>query len=227
MTTGCTVCGFIGDLDSPEHRCAADPQYWPPGMEIPTSRLCSTCGYFHRGTGTHCNIVTDAMAIEGWMNEAELTWLVSQARRRKRVVEFGSYKGRSTTALAGGARGTVYAVDWWPGSMEIEILPEFRKNLAREIAAGKVIVCHGHTARAFTCMREPADMVFIDASHDYQSVKNDIGEARRLMSEGGGVGGLLCGHDFSAEFPGVKRAVVEEVPNYRVIQGGTIWYAEL
>lgn len=223
MITTCTVCAFVGELDSPEHRCAVDSQYWAKGTEIPTSKLCDTCGYLHRGWAGMCDIVRDAMEIDGWMNEVELTWLVSQARRRKRIVEFGSYKGRSTTALAGGCRGVVYAVDWWPGSMEVEVLPEFRKNMAPEISAGTVVVCHGHTARAFTWLSEPADMVFIDASHDYASVRDDIGEAQRLL----GAGGLLCGHDFSEEFPGVKRAVIERFPICKIIPGGTIWYVEV
>lgn len=222
MTTFCAVCGFPGPVDAKQHRCAADPQYWPKGMEIPTSRICAICKFIHRGSSEKCPIIEEAAQISGWMDESELAWLAKQASTRHRIVEFGCYMGRSTKALAMATRGTVYAVDWWVGSMEHEVYPAFLKNLAAEIQTGKLVVCRGHTARAFTALPEPADMVFIDASHDYESVRNDIGEAGRLLSGGG----LLSGHDFSNEFSGVIQAVAESVPEFQ--RGpGAIWYAEI
>ena len=64
-----------------------------------------------------------------------------------------------------------------------------------------------------------ADMVFIDAAHDYDSVVRDIGTARRLLVPGG----LLCGHDYGGSWPGVVQAVNELVPSKGVVN--SIWYA--
>ncbi len=49
------------------------------------------------------------------------------------------------------------------------------------------------------------DVVFIDALHDYDSVRADISHWWELVN----VGGYLCGHDFNHQWPGVERAVAE------------------
>ncbi len=49
------------------------------------------------------------------------------------------------------------------------------------------------------------DVVFIDALHDYESVKQDIALWWPLVRPGG----YLCGHDFNHQWPGVERAVSE------------------
>ena len=52
---------------------------------------------------------------------------------------------------------------------------------------------------------DEADLVFIDALHDYQSVKQDIELWWSLVREGG----YLVLHDFNHSWPGVQRAVAE------------------
>lgn len=51
------------------------------------------------------------------------------------------------------------------------------------------------------------DFVFIDAQHDYDSVKRDI----ELWTPKLKSGGLLSGHDYQPNFPGVIQAVHEIV----------------
>lgn len=52
------------------------------------------------------------------------------------------------------------------------------------------------------------DFVFVDACHEYESVKRDIiAWAPKLKDNG-----LLCGHDI--HFPGVKRAIDELIPSW-------------
>lgn len=53
--------------------------------------------------------------------------------------------------------------------------------------------------------RGECDVVFIDALHDYESVKQDIGLWWPLVRPGG----YLCGHDYNHKWPGVMRAVAE------------------
>jgi predicted O-methyltransferase YrrM len=52
---------------------------------------------------------------------------------------------------------------------------------------------------------EKADLVFIDALHDYESVLQDF----RLWWPHVRVGGLIATHDFNHKWPGVERAVAD------------------
>jgi len=49
------------------------------------------------------------------------------------------------------------------------------------------------------------DFVFIDAQHDYDSVKRDISLWQPKVK----TGGILSGHDYNPKFPGVVKAVNE------------------
>lgn len=52
---------------------------------------------------------------------------------------------------------------------------------------------------------ELADLVFIDALHDYEHVKQDIA----LWWPKVRIGGILALHDFNHKWPGVERAIAE------------------
>ena len=49
------------------------------------------------------------------------------------------------------------------------------------------------------------DLVFIDANHTYEHVKEDIEAWYPKIRDGG----ILSGHDFNGDFPGVEKAVRE------------------
>jgi hypothetical protein len=54
-------------------------------------------------------------------------------------------------------------------------------------------------------MAGPLDFVYIDSNHQYEHVKDDL-VTYYWMLKGDG---LLCGHDFWSDYPGVIRAVSE------------------
>lgn len=175
--------------------------------------------------------ISRALTIAGWTNESELTWLAEQAQSHHDIAEIGSWRGRSTRALADNTPGWVLAVDTWKGTeadghfKELEGRPEgwlfdeFMRNVEGthggfmkmpSVEAAAVCVSHGGDF----------DMVFIDAAHDYKNVKADILAWRPLLRPGG----LLCGHDYDCGRPGVVRAVNELIPNKK--RGpGSIWIA--
>lgn len=181
--------------------------------------------------------IDKARSIFGWMSDHELSWLAAQAKSHKIIVEIGSFQGRSTRALADNTLGVVYAVDTWEGAPEQKALfpsetqdsmKMFMINMLDHIQAGRVFPLRGtslHVAREISNEVKP-DMIFIDAAHDYESVKADIEAWLPKLAEGG----LICGHDFgpnadvpSGEVWGVDQAVKESFPD--VIQGpGSIWY---
>lgn len=187
-------------------------------------------------------ILKAATGITGWMTEVELEWLIEQASTRRTVVEIGSWKGRSTKALALSVQEVSYSVDHWmgtpPPSEDSRALPdwlevkdlgagtvkaEFERNLASEITSGKCVLLGLPSDKGVERLKEilggrKIDMVFIDGDHDYEMVKRDIELWSPMIVEGG----LLCGHDYI--WPTVYKAVAELVPKHRYLHGTTIWY---
>jgi predicted O-methyltransferase YrrM len=68
---------------------------------------------------------------------------------------------------------------------------------------------------------EQVDIVFIDALHDYEHVKQDIA----LWWPKVRIGGILSGHDFNHKWPGVERAVAESFDLMHVgVAPDSVWF---
>ncbi len=177
--------------------------------------------------------ISAALKIDGWMSEAELRWLAEQAQQHQRIVEVGSWLGRSAVALADNVAGAipeprvgiVYCVDVWDGTIAPGMsgggwTRETCYAAFRENAKGRCIVPvrrrSPEAVRGFDFMSY--DMIFLDADHSYEAVRADIEAWRPVLAPGG----LLCGHDFSEQFDGVRRAVREMLPNYH-LGPGWLW----
>ena len=175
--------------------------------------------------------VAHALTIQGWMHPTEVEWLHARAAGLGLVVEFGSWRGRSSVALASAKR--LLCVDTWRGSEEgqhkallaegLDIWAEWWRNLHDYPHATpcKLDLADPYSVSLLVGIiadEGGADMVFVDAAHDYESVRRDIQTAMRLLKPGG----LLCGHDHSHSWPDVKRAVDELVPQRQIHH--TIWW---
>ena len=177
---------------------------------------------------------------QGWMSKAERKWLTKQAKNvRGLAIEVGSWRGRSTVAIVAGlshSTGLLYAVDTWAGPPDgggqadiyegkTGVYAEFLANLAAPIRAGTVVPLRMDSlAGAAEIQRlhglACADLIFIDADHRYEGVHADILAYLPLLR----VGGVICGHDYRAKFPGVIQAVNELLPIAKV-GADTIWCA--
>lgn len=186
--------------------------------------------------------VSGAEALPGWMSREELEWLADTARRCERIVEVGSWKGRSTKALALHTPGVVYAVDHWCGSVDDEpevkqeiaargpdgLYAEFASNLDAELRAGKVIPIRAESREAVALVLNAlagrlADLVFLDGDHAFEAVKRDIEDYRPLVRRGG----LLAGHDYSLAWIGVVDAVEMLLPHRSLVPGTALWWARM
>jgi hypothetical protein len=71
-----------------------------------------------------------------------------------------------------------------------------------------------------------ADFVYIDANHNYDAVKQDLA----LWMPKIRAGGIIGGHDFSPEFPGVRQAVQELADQLKIqvtVEPASVWWAQL
>lgn len=142
---------------------------------------------------------------------------VIQRYRPKSVVEIGSYLGASTRFIAQllDDDGVVYAVDHWLGNdewthqqnyQEIQSL-FYQKFLSNVIHAGlchKIIPMKMTSVDASCTLEVVPDLIFIDGSHDYHSVYEDL-TAWYPHVRGHGV---LCGDDYNwGNNKPVKQAV--------------------
>jgi hypothetical protein len=160
--------------------------------------------YMNKILGT----VEKAQKIDGWCDENELHYLAEMASHSNFTIEVGSYKGRSSTALANSRR--LICVDHFKGSKEHningnELFTEFKKNMEQY---PNVQWLKGNSVKiANNFPNNCADIIFIDASHDYKSVKSDI----KVYWEKLGVGGRMLLHDYTYPKFGVKKAADEFV----------------
>jgi predicted O-methyltransferase YrrM len=176
--------------------------------------------------------IEQAVTIEGGMNPIELEWLAVQANKSRVVVEIGSLRGRSARAMADNMRddSLLFCVDHFKGSEEhgdafsrdYNLYKTFFFNMMDHIVSGRVhVICCPSVDAAEIVKRmvgSTLDMVFIDASHDYDNVMADIQTWRTLLRPEG----LLSGHDYG--HPPIERAVEELFGRLPTVAGGSIWY---
>lgn len=163
--------------------------------------------------------------IEGWMTEDELDWLYSRATEAESVLEIGTWKGRSTAALAQGCAGPVVTVDHFQGSpseldtdqheaLTADLYAEARKNLAR-FPNVEILPMSSEQAAEYVGDRT-FGMVFIDGDHTAEAFQFDLDLWIPHTT------GLFCGHDRG--HPGVAAVLagfdwVEYGP-------GSLWWFE-
>ena len=171
--------------------------------------------------------------LSGWFTEveAEVYRSLVSSIRSGIVVEVGVWKGRSLSAILDicrANRNRLYAVDTWKPDLrdagyqeaavhDIEAI--FVRNLSLLGHRETVEIIRENSARA--CDRFPdrsVDLVFLDADHSYESVRNDLLAWFPKVAQNG----ILCGHDYTTR-PGVRRAVDEMFRACAALPGGSIW----
>jgi len=163
---------------------------------------------------------------EGWFSYPSLySEMVKRFPSGSRFVEVGCWKGKSSAYMAVEIINShkdieFFCVDTWQGSVEHEGMKEL--PLLYDIFLENMLPVQEHYFPLKMTSLEAAkkfkdkslDFVFIDASHEYEDVKNDILAWYPKVKEGG----VIAGHDFYIDeydwFPGVKKAVQEIIPSY-------------
>jgi glycosyltransferase involved in cell wall biosynthesis/predicted O-methyltransferase YrrM len=156
---------------------------------------------------------------EVWFNYPELyTKMVNRFPSGSKFVEIGSWKGMSSAYMAveiANSKKNIdfYCIDTWEGSVEHQqygidvsnLYDTFLDNMSPVKKYYK-----GIRARSLQAVKQfednSLDFIFIDASHEYEDVKEDIIAWLPKVKPGG----IIAGHDYlNQDFPGVEKAVHE------------------
>lgn len=179
--------------------------------------------------------------IQGWFDfEDVYKAFVLTAPAKCHFVEVGAWYGKSSAFMAveianSGKQITFDVVDHWKGSWEHQeggpaadanvvqdqdIFEHFSKNIAPARAFINPIKLDSQTAAA-RYKDDSLDLVFLDAAHDFADVTADLNAwFPKVRTQG-----IIAGHDFTASWPGVVRAVRSFPPfdQEKVIKTGLCW----
>ena len=166
---------------------------------------------------------SDAHALQSLIKD-----FISIHGRPPEVAEIGSWAGRSAIIMANaGAR--VLCIDHWKGNKNDKgtdgvhpgkAFTTFLSNTRAHRASKSIDFIAGDSlsvAKQLACHGRMFDIVYIDAEHDYESVKADIEAWRPLAKH------IIAGHDYHS-FSSVKDAVNDSFVS--VITHGNVWSAK-
>ena len=156
------------------------------------------------------------------------------------VIEVGSWKGKSCVTIAETLKGmgftniTIIAIDTWLGAPEFwtwgindptrgeslqknngypNVFYTFTKNikyLKHHDIVAPFPISSAQAVEVLKYYNILADIIYVDASHEYEPVKQDISLYWQLLN----TGGVMIGDDYQKGWPGVMKAVDELSSTY-------------
>lgn len=161
-----------------------------------------------------------ARRIPGQLTENEANLLFHLARARTPsidpvIVELGTGRGKTSLLLAAGLRGKA-----WPRLFSMQRAGEARGKLDRQALQRNLHRCHlghivdsaaGHSHEPHANWKDCIDILFINATQDYQALHSDF----LLWSPFVKLGGIVVLHGISPEVPASCRAMAENLQSPR------------
>ena len=142
------------------------------------------------------------------------------SRGKKRVFEFGTFVGGSAMAMLPQikeAGGHLWCIDhfrddvYGPPQMSIAPSEVISQLITRVDSYHQIItIIVGDLTEARNFPSGFADLVFIDASHNYSMVKRDIELALHLCR----LGGTICGHDYVRHYDDCDLELLEQYADF-------------
>jgi len=148
-----------------------------------------------------------------------------QHEQRGAIVEFGTLFGLTTLLLVHHKmpKQKVITVDnfsWNPFGLTPALHRDFTKRILRSTILTGSLELADMTSKKFRNDYQGGipSMVFLDADHSYQAVKEEIVWAKKLGVD------IICGHDYGNQNFGVTRAVDEAFPDGVEVKGMVWWH---
>lgn len=182
--------------------------------------------------------------LQGWNSTAPIFATLLERIHPTHVIEVGSWKGASAIHMAGLCDAMIYCVDTWRGGIDHALgsgefdgivtdpnpdalFRQFAFNVAKAGYSQRVIPVPQtsiNASRWFKAKKVQAPLIYIDGSHEYLDVLQDLLSYWPLLMPGG----AMLGDDFTdPNNPGVQRAVKEFAARHnlgvRVEQTGHWW----
>lgn len=159
--------------------------------------------------------------------------LIDRGVAEPQVVELGTMVGESARAMAE-VGAIVHTIDNLRGSPHDfstatysmytpEQIMAVRNEVLGSFLGSRVFPLQGDSVESASIWKRPIDMVFIDADHDYEAVKSDILAWMPHVKPGG----IVAGHDYAQQFPGVVRAVNELFGVGKFSRDHCVWWYEV
>lgn len=145
--------------------------------------------------------------------------LAEGVRPPQAIVELGSHTGLSTCWMAGETQAHVFAIDPWgdprPGSDDDPLrlgtgdatLERFLHNVAGMGYGGRITPIRGRSIDIAPFWVQPVGLLFVDAVHEYDAVRDDILAWAPLVVAGGWIAFHDWTDDPSHHYAGVKLAI--------------------
>ncbi|MEH2253605.1 class I SAM-dependent methyltransferase [Nostoc sp.] len=162
------------------------------------------------------NIHDAVESIEGFMVPGQEEYLFNKVKSLPEdavIVEIGSFKGRSTVAMAYACTGTkrkIYCIDTWDGNeadfSERQFFEIWQQNVQLNGLEQYVIPLRGYSHNVLNKWYEltgdkAIDFIFIDGSHQYLDVLKDFELSFSLVRNDG----WIAFHDVVHTWPGPER----------------------
>ncbi|GMY09063.1 S-adenosyl-L-methionine-dependent methyltransferase [Fagus crenata] len=223
----------------------ADPL--PPQLVRQTilNRVYNATSPFDNFPPAHVSTLLRTQRIKGWgSNGAVFENLINKIKPRT-IIEVGTFLGASAIHMAGltrqlGLQTLILCIDdfrGWPGfrdrfkdikmvNGDVLLMYQFMQNLVSVNATDYVLPVPFSTASGLDMLCELgvyADLIEVDAGHDFISAWSDINRAYRLLRPGG----VIFGHDYftAADDRGVRRAVnlFARIHGFKIKLDGQHW----
>lgn len=187
---------------------------------------------------TYDDIQSLVESVEGWMDRPDMKWLYQTATNilsNGIVVEVGSWKGRSASAIMKGLQTqNFFCIDKWSGNtgdyedgyegIGLRAYNEFIDNTKRVCNKVPFIITADSSKSSALFENKSIDWVFIDANHLADDVENDVRSWIPKLKENG----ILSGHDYYKEGGEIPKAL-DRILELRTLEltGCNIWFNNL
>ena len=144
--------------------------------------------------------------------------LIADLPEMESMLEVGSFAGESGLLFYNSRKfKSITCVDIWKDVHDPERMAyaekSFDKRLGGKVTKIKAAFTEGLNLPKF-------DFIYIDANHSYESVKQDIILAKKLIKPNG----IIAGHDYRETYQGVIKAVKEEFSEVKIYRDSS-WRA--